>query len=282
MSPRADPIPETDLDWTRFDKLFCPASTEAAGIVERLLAGEAVPTPEARDVASQVNLRLRHHTLIRESPPEAKIYLDRLSKRFLDGGDGIDDAEEARVRQRLLCVDQLLREASASEAMAPETALEVLDRARGILEEIGQAASPRKLIDIEDYAGLVDAARSRACAAAGRHGAAEAAAWAIVELRDRSTVTGDQLFAAIISYVDRFGRRDPDRALTRLIPLVRHRLADLATSERVALLMTLAELYNGIGAPAPPARWRGRRRRSSPRRACPPPRSRSRKHCSTP
>lgn len=66
-------------------------------------------------------------------------------------------------------------------------------------------------------------------------------------MRDRSTVTGDQLFPAIISYVDRFGRRNPDRALTRLIPLVRHRLADLATSERVALMMTLADLYNNIG-----------------------------------
>lgn len=247
MSSRADQISATDIDWTNFDRLFRPASAEAAGIVERLLAGEEVPAPETADVASQVNLRLRQRALIQASPPAAVAYLHRLSSRFLDGTDGLDSAEEARVTKVLLGVDQLIREASAQEAMAPDTALDVLGRARRLLEGAGQPASRRKRIDAEDYAALIEAAWGRAYAAGGRHDEAEVAFWTIVELRDRSTVTADQLFPAIIAYVDRFGRRNPDRALTRLIPLVRHRLGDLGTCERVALLMTLADLYQGIG-----------------------------------
>jgi CHAT domain-containing protein len=249
--PRADPRRELALDWSRFDEAFLPASLVAAQIVERLLAAGEVPEPAqlAPDTASQVGLRLRLRALSdRPLPPAVAAYASRVGDQVLGAGGGVDTPEEAAVTGALAEVDALLGQAIAAEdAGAPEVALEALARAQSNLDAIGRPASRRKRIDVEDYLALIEAARGRSCIAAGRHDEAERALWAIVELRERSDDNNSNLLADIIAYVDRCGARNPDRALTRLIPLVRHRFPGLAAAQRFVLLMTLADLYRVVG-----------------------------------
>ncbi|GAA0310437.1 CHAT domain-containing protein [Rhodovulum strictum] len=246
--PNAAALGDSELDWSGFDRACMPAHLEAARIVAALMAGGQGPAPErlAADAAGQVALRLRQRQLSGHAlPPGAVAYAEAVGARAAALGRGADTAPGDAFTRALLQVNALM--APGMAAGEAEAALADLARAEERLEAIGAAGSPREAAELEDYRALIQSARGRALVLAGRHDEAERAFWAIVALREASSVTHDALFAEVIAYVDRFGARYPDRALSRLIPLVRHSLADLALPERVVLLMTLADLYRGVG-----------------------------------